>query len=125
MAEKKDYYKVLGLDENAGVDDIKKAYRKLALKYHPDKVSHENKKLAEEKFKEISEAYYVLGDPKRKEEFDNYRGMGSYAGNYSGAQGFDFDDLIRQYRSSGGSKGAHARSGNYNIFSVRQLQGPR
>lgn len=65
----KDYYKILGISRGASDDDIKKAYRKLALKYHPDK----NKEAgAEEKFKEVAEAYEILSDPKKKEIFDKY-----------------------------------------------------
>lgn len=65
----KDYYKTLGLTKTATDDEIKKAYRKLALKYHPDK----NKSpLAEEKFKEIAEAYEVLSDKKKREVYDRY-----------------------------------------------------
>jgi len=65
--EKKDYYDILGIDHSATKDDIKKAYRKLALKYHPDK---NKEKGAEEKFKEINEAYQVLSDPQKKAEYD-------------------------------------------------------
>ena len=61
MSEKKDYYDLLGVNRSASDDDIKKAYRKLALKFHPDRNSGE--KQAEEKFKEVSEAYQVLSDP--------------------------------------------------------------
>ena len=65
----KDFYKVLGLSKGAGEDDIKKAYRKMALKFHPDK----NKSAgAEEKFKEIAEAYEVLSDKKKREVYDKY-----------------------------------------------------
>jgi DnaJ-class molecular chaperone len=65
----KDYYKILGLTKGASEDDIKKAYRKLALKFHPDK----NKEAgAEDKFKEVAEAYEILSDPKKKEIFDKY-----------------------------------------------------
>jgi DnaJ-class molecular chaperone len=65
----KDYYKILQLSKNATDDDIKKAYRKLALKYHPDKNKSPD---AENKFKEIAEAYDVLSDPKKKQIFDAY-----------------------------------------------------
>ena len=65
----KDYYKILGLSRGASEEDIKKAYRKMALKYHPDK----NKTAgAEEKFKEIAEAYEVLSDPKKRGVYDQY-----------------------------------------------------
>jgi len=64
----KDYYKILGVDKNSSADEIKKAYRKLALKYHPDK--NENNKTAEEKFKEINEANEVLSDPEKKKKYD-------------------------------------------------------
>ncbi|MBR6947767.1 MAG: DnaJ domain-containing protein, partial [Muribaculaceae bacterium] len=69
MAQKRDYYEVLGVDKNATADDLKKAYRKLAIQYHPDKQqgkSDEEKKAAEEKFKEAAEAYNVLSDPEKR-----------------------------------------------------------
>ena len=65
----KDYYEILGLDKNASEDDIKKAYRHLAKKWHPD-ANPDNKKEAEEKFKEIGEAYSVLSDPQKKKNYD-------------------------------------------------------
>ncbi len=73
-AKKKDYYKILGLSREASADEIKRAYRKLAPKYHPDKNSggtEEEKKKAEKMFKEVNEAYQVLSDPKKKAMFDN------------------------------------------------------
>lgn len=69
---KRDYYEVLGIAKNAAADDIKKAYRNLALKYHPDRVPAEKKKEAEEKFKEMSEAYEVLMDPQKRANYDQY-----------------------------------------------------
>ncbi|MDO8886560.1 molecular chaperone DnaJ [Candidatus Oleimmundimicrobium sp.] len=66
----KDYYKILGVDKKATQDEIKKAYRKLAHKYHPDKAQEGEKKQAEEKFKEIAEAYEVLGNSKKRQEYD-------------------------------------------------------
>lgn len=65
----KDYYKILGIPSGANEDEIKKAYRKMALKYHPDKNKEPN---AEEKFKEIAEAYDVLSDPKKRSLYDQY-----------------------------------------------------
>ena len=67
---KRDYYDVLGVTNSASKDEIKKAYRKLALKYHPDKTKGD--KTSEEKFKEASEAYHVLSDDKRKNNYDQF-----------------------------------------------------
>ncbi len=72
MPTKKDYYEVLGVPKAAGLDQIKKAYRDLALKHHPDRVPHEQKKEAEEKFKDISEAYAVLSDTNKRALYDQY-----------------------------------------------------
>lgn len=72
MTTKRDYYEILSLKKDASPDDIKRAYRNLALKYHPDRVDHSKKKEAEEKFKEISEAYEVLMDPQKKANYDRY-----------------------------------------------------
>lgn len=113
MNQQKDYYQILGVSENARAEEIKKAYRKLAVKYHPDK-NPGNVKQAEAKFKEISEAYYVLSDEKRRTQYDQMRrlGAGAASGNFAGAQGFDFEELLRQFRSG------RARSGSrYSGFS--------
>lgn len=72
MSTKRDYYEILGVKKNATLDDTKKAYRELALRYHPDRVPHEQKKEAEEKFKEISEAYAVLSDSSKRALYDQY-----------------------------------------------------
>jgi len=72
MATKRDYYEILGLSKTASKDDIKKAYRNLALKHHPDRVSADKKKEAEEMFKEISEAYAVLSDDQKRSQYDQY-----------------------------------------------------
>jgi len=85
---KKDYYEILGLQKNAVAQDIKKAYRSLALKYHPDRVPQEEKKKAEEKFKEISEAYGVLSDPKKRELYDQHGHAGI-------DQNYTADDIFR------------------------------
>ena len=86
---KRDYYEVLGVNKSASKDEIKKAYRKLALKYHPDK--NKGDKIAEEKFKEASEAYHVLSDDKRKTNYDQF-GHAAFqgAGGQGGFGNFDF-----------------------------------
>lgn len=95
MANKRDYYEVLGVDRNADDSTIKKAYRKLAMQFHPDK--NPDDKVAEEKFKEASEAYEVLSDPEKRKIYDQYGHAGIE--NSFGGQGFDwsnfshFDDL--------------------------------
>ena len=82
---KRDYYDVLGVTKSASKDEIKKAYRKLALKYHPDKTKGD--KSSEEKFKEASEAYHVLSDEKRKTNYDQF-GHAAFEGTGGGGQGF-------------------------------------
>jgi DnaJ-class molecular chaperone len=102
----KEYYKILGVSEGAGADEIKKAYRKLAIKYHPDK-NPTDRKAAEERFKEMSEAYYVLGDEKRRSEYDTFRKYGGRTGGqeFTGAQGFDFSEILRQFAGASGRRG--------------------
>lgn len=93
--EYKDYYKILGVDKNASENDIKKAYRKLAKKYHPD--LNPNNSKAQEKFKEINEAYEVLGDPEKKKKYDTF-GSGY---NFTGGQHFDPSQFGYTYTSTG------------------------
>jgi curved DNA-binding protein len=90
-----DYYKALGLKKGATPEEIKKAYRKLALKYHPDK--NPGNKEAEEKFKEINEAYAVLSDPQKKEQYDQF-GSSGFHQRYSQEdifKGFDVGDIFK------------------------------
>lgn len=96
MAEKRDYYEVLGVDKNASAEDIKKAYRKKAIQYHPDK--NPGDKEAEEKFKEAAEAYEVLSDPQKRQRYDQYgfAGMGG-AGGFNGGQGMNMEDIFSQF----------------------------
>ena len=96
MADKRDYYEVLGVQKNASADDIKKAYRSLARKYHPD--LHPDDKDCAEKFKEVNEAYEVLSDPSKKERYDQFGHAGvdpNYgSGGFSGGAGFNpFGDM--------------------------------
>lgn len=96
MAEKRDYYEVLGVEKTASADEIKKAYRKMAIKYHPDK--NPGDKEAEEKFKEAAEAYEVLSDPQKRQRYDQFghAGMGGAAG-FGGGAGMNMDDIFSQF----------------------------
>ncbi|MDR0630829.1 MAG: molecular chaperone DnaJ [Holosporales bacterium] len=104
MAQK-DYYSLLGVDKNASQDEIKKAYRKLAIKYHPDK--NPGDKSAEEKFKEINEAYNVLGDPQKKASYDRYgsepfQGGSGFSGDFDFSAGFSsFSDIFEEMFGAG------------------------
>ena len=103
--EFKDYYKIIGVDKNASQDEIKKAYRKLAMKYHPDR-NQDNKK-AEEKFKQITEANEVLSDPEKRKKYDS---LGSNWKQYQ-SQGQGFDDFYSNYGRGGGGT-QYSYSGN-------------
>jgi len=94
----KDFYNILGVEENSDTGSIKKAYRNLAKQYHPD--THPGDKAAEERFKEISEAYNILGDPAKKQKYDQMRKYG-YSGGSPGSQGFDFGNFRQAGRSNG------------------------
>ncbi|MCM1300955.1 MAG: molecular chaperone DnaJ [Alistipes senegalensis] len=120
MAEKRDYYEVLGVAKNANADEIKKAYRKAAIQYHPDK--NPGDKEAEEKFKEAAEAYDVLSNPDKRARYDQFGHAGMHgaagggAGGFEGFGGFSMEDIFSQFgdifgghfgggfRSSGGGR---------------------
>ena len=118
MAEKRDYFEVLGVSKNASEDEIKRAYKKLARKYHPD--MNPGDKEAEEKFKEVNEANEVLSNPEKKAKYDQFGfagvdpNYGAGQGGYGGAGGFDFGDLGDIFGSffGGGFGGGGRRNPN-------------
>src|SRR5215207_6320988 len=93
---KRDYYEILGVAKNASEEDIKKAYRKLAIKYHPDK--NPDDKQAEEKFKEGAEAYEVLSSAEKRQRYDQFghAGVGGASGGFSGG-GMNMEDIFSQF----------------------------
>jgi len=104
---KRDYYEVLGVGKNATEDEIKKAYRKLAIKYHPDRNPDDAK--AEEKFKEAAEAYDVLHDPQKRQAYDQFgfdgpAGAGGFGG-FGGGGGFSMDDIFSMFGDVFGGRG--------------------
>lgn len=109
--EKRDYYEVLGLQRTAALDDIKKAYRRLAVQYHPDK--NPNNPEAEEKFKEAAEAYGVLSDDEKRARYDRYghQGLGG-AGGFDPNQFADFGDILGDLFGFGDFFGARGRRSN-------------
>ena len=126
MAEKRDYYEVLGGEKNADADTIKKAYRKAAIKYHPDK--NPGDKDAEEKFKEAAEAYDVLSNEDKRARYDRFghagmNGPGGDAGGFGGfggAGGFSMDDIFEQFGdifggTFGGFGGGRSRGGRQRV----------
>ena len=128
MAEKRDYYEVLGLDKSASADDIKAAYRKAALKWHPDRWvsgTDAEKKTAEEKFKEASEAYSVLSDPDKKAKYDQFGFAGvDGAGAQDWSQGFGSLNDILNNLFGGAFGGAFSGFGGFGGFGGGQ-QGAR
>jgi curved DNA-binding protein len=97
----KDYYQILGISKNASQEDIKKAYRKLAMKYHPDRNSG-NEQWANEKFKEVNEAFSVLGDPQKKKQYDRFGTVGAAGDIFgSGYTRTTFEDLMKDFGGAG------------------------
>ncbi len=92
---KRDFYEILGVTKNANEEEIKKAYRKLAIKYHPDK--NPDDKAAEEKFKEAAEAYEVLSDPEKRQRYNQFGHAGVGAGGAGGFGGMNMDDIFSQF----------------------------
>ncbi len=125
-----DYYETLGLKKGASADEIKKAYRKLAVKYHPDKNPGDAK--AEERFKEINEAYAVLSDPQKKAQYDQF-GSAGFHQRYSQEdifRGFDVGDLFREMGLGGdiftqmfGGGGGRRSAGGFNFRQARPQRG--
>ncbi len=126
MAEKRDYYEVLGVEKNADAETIKKAYRKAAIKFHPDK--NPGDKEAEEKFKEAAEAYDVLSNDDKRARYDRFGhagmnggagGAGGFGG-FGGAGGFSMDDIFEQFGdifggAFGGFGGGRSRGGRQRV----------
>ena len=122
MAEKRDYYEVLGVSREAGEDEIKRAYKRLAKQYHPD--LHPGDSEAEEKFKEVNEAYEVLSDSEKREKYDRYGhaafdpSAGGFGGGFGGFSDFgdiDIGDIFSSFFGGGGgssSRASRARDGD-------------
>ncbi|MBE6692131.1 MAG: molecular chaperone DnaJ [Ruminococcaceae bacterium] len=114
MAEKRDCYEILGISKSATDDEIKKAYRKMAKKYHPD--TNPGNKEAEDKFKEVNEAYSILSDPDKKSNYDRFgyagvdpsAGGGGFGGGFSG--GFDMGDIFDMFGGMFGGGGGRTRA---------------
>lgn len=101
MDASKDLYKILGVGENASDDEIKKKFRDLSKKYHPDK--NKDDKSNDEKYKEITQAYDILKDPEKRKKYDQFRKYG-FQGNFTGGQNINFEDLFSNaFHGSGGN----------------------
>ncbi|MCP4369483.1 MAG: DnaJ domain-containing protein, partial [Deltaproteobacteria bacterium] len=113
MTNKRDYYEVLGLSRNASEDEVKASYRKLALKYHPDR--NPGNKEAEENFKEAAEAYEVLHDPQKKNIYDQFGHQGLEGSGFSGFRGFEdifssFGDIFEDFFGFGSPGRSRSRA---------------
>ncbi len=119
---KRDYYDVLGVSKNASEGELKKAYRQLAVKYHPDK--NPGDKEAEEKFKEAAEAYEVLSNPQKKSQYDQYghAGMNSQGGGFGG--GMNMEDIFSHFGDifGGGFSGGSSRGGGRRVVKGSNLR---
>src|SRR5229473_7322862 len=113
MATKADYYELLGVSRNASVEELKKAYRQAAMRYHPDR--NPGDKAAEEKFKELSEAYQVLSDAEKRAQYDRYghaafeRSGGVGSVDFSNFVGLSIEDLFESFFGNPGQRGARQR----------------
>ncbi|KAF0983662.1 hypothetical protein FDP41_007577 [Naegleria fowleri] len=107
QSKKKDYYKILGIEKSASTDEIRKAYKKLAMQWHPDRyIDEEEKKNAENKFKDITEAHSILSDPQKRQQYDSGAMDADFEGGFHGG---DMNDIFRMF--FGGMGGMHMGGG--------------
>ncbi|MDD4953404.1 MAG: molecular chaperone DnaJ [Candidatus Omnitrophica bacterium] len=130
MSTKRDYYEILGVKKSATLDEIKKSYREMALRYHPDRVPHEQKKEAEEKFKDISEAYAVLSDSQKRALYDQYGHSGidqkyAYEDIFKGADFGSVFEGMSDFGVGGGLFDEIFSDLGYDIFGSQGRRGSR